>query len=359
MVVVGSLMGSIVTVAATGCTTLIGTTHAAKYCAVMEDSIGLYPGNSVTRKGVPVGTVDEIERGQLWVTVKFKLDNGVNIPSDASAVTRTSSILADRSLELSGGDSSRGELKPGQCIPLARSATAKNISEGLAALNTVVRQTMDAGNGDTLSRLLRSASGQLDGNGRDLRAAISDFAEAVHDSGSDMSTADELVKGTSSLMTTTVENWATIDSVLQHAPPVARELGPLFEGMVPVLGGIGGLLQALLDVTTHLRGVVWNTLDTAASTVRLLSDHTGVIVMYAGTLPNILDGIRNLWARVNWRGVPVLSPRVAAGPQDTGQVCARNDINQKDHCGLFYGVPDGITSVDMLQMVLNGGIQRP
>lgn len=355
MVVAGAILGSI-TIAAAGCSTLSGTTDATKYCAVMEDSVGLYPGNSVTRKGVPIGTVDAIERGPLSVTVRFKLDNGVYVPSDVGAVTRATSILADRSLELSGGDVSHGSLEPRQCIPLERSATAKNISEGLAALNTVARQTMDAGNGDTLARLLQSASGQLEGNGHDLRSAISDFAEAVRDSGSDMLTADEFVKGASSLMTTTVENWATIDAVLRHAPPVTRELTPMFEGMTPVLGGIGGLLQALLDVTTHLRGVVWNTLDTAASTVRLLSDHTGVIVMYAGTLPNILDGVRNLWARVNWRGVPVLSPRVAAGQQEPGQVCARNDMNRKDHCGLFYGVPDGITSVDILQMVLNGGV---
>ncbi|GAA2400263.1 MlaD family protein [Mycolicibacterium llatzerense] len=350
---------TIAVAAGSGCSTLTHSTPAAEYCAVMDDTIGLYPGNSVTRKGVPVGTVDAVDRGPLSVTVRFRLDDGVSVPGDVGAATRSPTILADRSLELSGGDPARGTLKPQACIPLERTATAKSISDGLAAFNNVIRQTMDAGQGDTLTRLVTAASSQLDGNGPGLRQALSDFANAVKDSGGDMATADQLIRGTSSLMTTTVQNWAGIDAVLEHAGPVARETSTLFRGLTPVLSKVAPLLQLLVDVTTHLRGIVWNTLDTAAKTVRLLSDHTGVIVMNAGTLPNVLDGIRNFWARVNVRSIPVLSPRVAAGPQDDGQICARNDMNQKDHCGLFYGVPDGITSIDMLQLVLKGGAKQP
>ncbi|SHU39731.1 Mce family protein [Mycobacteroides abscessus subsp. abscessus] len=356
----GAIVVMATALAASGCSISSRGSHtAATYCAVMDDAIGLYPGNSVTRKGVPVGVVDAIDRGAMSVTVRFSLDRGVNVPDDTAAATRAPTILADRSLELSGGDPARGLLQPQACIPLERTATAKSISEGLAAFNSVIRQTMDAGKGDTLSRLVAAASGQLDGNGPGLRKALSDFAGAVRDAGRDMATADQLIRGSSSLMTTTDQNWSAIDATLQHAAPVSRELAVVFTGVLPMLTALPPLAQALMDVTTHLHGIVWNTLDTAAKAVRLLSDHTGVIVMYAGTLPNIVDGVRNLWARVNFRSIPVLSPRVAAGPQDDGQVCARNDMNQKDHCGLFYGVPDGITSIDMLQLVLKGGVTKP
>ncbi|SLG56306.1 MlaD family protein [Mycobacteroides abscessus] len=348
-------------VSAGGCATVSRPAPDGQYCAVMDDSIGLYVGNSVTRKGVPVGAVAGIERGLMSITVRFNLEDGTLIPADVTAVTRTPTILADRSLELHGGDRTRGVLLPNACISLARTATAKSISEGLASINTVFSHTMDAGRGDTLKRLVLEMSTQLDGNGPGIREALSSFAAGVRDPVATLTTADQLITDASELMTTTTENWAAIETVLQHVVTVVTELDSVFKGLGPLLGSIGPLLQAFLDVATHLRGIVWSSLDTAAATVRLLSDHTGVIVMNAGTLPNILDGVRSFWARIHAnppRMIPVLSPRVAAGPQDNGQICSRTDMDNKDHCGLFYGVPDGITSVDLLQLVLNGGVPR-
>ncbi|SHU87039.1 MlaD family protein [Mycobacteroides abscessus] len=340
--------------------TVARTQGASGYCAILSDSIGLYPGNSVTRMGVPIGQVDHVEALATSVRVAFTLDHGVSVPGDVFAVTRTPTILADRTLELTGGHAT-GHLLQGDCIPMQRTETAKSITESTAAITNVVRQLSDAGRGQAVDRLVRVAAAQLDDTGPGMRDALSSLAGAVDDPRT--FNADQLIRDIATTLRGITANWADLESLLRLAPSGLDSLSlGLFQAVSSLIGPrVNPIFQVLLDMATHLHDIVWNTLDTATATVRLLSEHTGVIVMYAGTLPNILDGIRNFWARVRTREIPIVSPRVEAGPSDNGTVCSRTSLDPqgKDHCGFFYGVPDGVTSVDLLQLVLNGGVKNP
>jgi ABC-type transporter Mla subunit MlaD len=75
---------------------------SAGYCADMPDSVGLYPGNPVTQMGYQVGLVKQVRPAGDHVEVTFSLDSGRRYPADVKAVTRSKSLLADRSLELVG-----------------------------------------------------------------------------------------------------------------------------------------------------------------------------------------------------------------------------------------------------------------
>lgn len=337
--------------------------QSAGYCAILSDSIGLYPGNSISRRGVPIGRVERVDIVASTVRVTFALDGGVAVPSGVGAVTRSTSILADRSLELTGGEGTTGELMPGQCIPIERTATAKSMTEGIAAGTSLINQLSGTGREGNVNRLMRAVGGELRGKGEVIRETMSDFTGALDGQGNAPFEADGLVADLAALMRGIDANWAELAALMQHLPTGLDSLSlGLFQALRGLIGPrLNPLLQMLLDMATHLHGLVWNTLDTATATVKLLSEHTGVIVMYAGTLPNILDGIRNFWARVRTREIPVISPRVEAGPSDNGTVCSRTNLDpqQQNHCGFFYGVPDGVASTDILQLVLNGGVKQP
>ena len=53
-------------------------------------------------------------------------------------MTRSTSILADRALELVGNYESGPKLTPGECIPLARSVTPKSLSEVIGSATNFV-----------------------------------------------------------------------------------------------------------------------------------------------------------------------------------------------------------------------------
>lgn len=332
-------------------------------CAIMADSIGLYQGNSVTRMGVPVGTVDRIEPTSAAVRVTFSLNGGIAIPAQTKAVTRNPTILADRSLELSGGIAGEGVLTPGNCIPLERTATAKSISESISSTSTLVTQITNAGQGDTLNRLLGALDQQLAGNGPAVRDTFGNLAAVAGAPARDTIAGTQLLRDLSAVMKTNSDNWAYIESTLRPLPGVLQQLssGVLWSAATIFGPTLDRIVRVLLDMATHYHDILWNTLDAATATFRLLAEHTGVIVMYAGTLPNILDGVRSFWARLRARNIPVLSPRVAAGVADDGKVCSQTDLDPggKVRCGFFYGVPEGISSVDVLQLVLNGGVKQP
>lgn len=338
--------------------------HAARttgYCVIMSDTTGVYVGNTVTRMGVPIGIVDRVEAGTTSVRLTFALNAGITVPDGVTAVTRTPSLLADRSLELSGGDPGGSNLQPGVCISPDHTVAAKSISEGIAAIETVINQVANAGGGNTIKRIVDVASKEVGGNGQAMRDTFTALSSAVTDPSLQAST-DRLLADAPSVMNAITENWSTIEAILDHAPGLDELTTRTFPALGQVLGpNLTGIFKALLDVATVFHDVTWNTLDTATKTMRLLAEHTGVIVTWAGTLPNIIDGIRSFWARLRGRVIPVTSPRVTAGPSGDGQVCAQTDMDPtgKNHCGFFYGVPDGITTVDVLQLVLRGGVKQP
>lgn len=334
----------------------------AHYCALMTDSIGLYQGNAVTRMGVPIGTVEAIDGGTMSVRVTFRLNRGVTVPAEAQAVTRTPTILADRSLELVGGDSSAGELQAGSCIPLERTSTARANSATIAAITTLLNQVNGA-SGDTVNRLVGAANSQLVGNGSTIRETLKLFAGALGSPGPPIT--DQPIKQAAALLSAATANWDTIEGSITRIPPLMTTIGT---SVVKPLGDIIGLdldrlVSFAVDLATVYHDLLWNTLGTATATTRLLSDHTGVIVTYGGTFPNMLDWIRKFWAirlHVNpQRPIPVQSPRVDAGGTDDGMVCARLRPNGKNHCGLFYGVPAGMTTAELLELSLHGGANRP
>ena len=109
----------------------------------------------------------------------LRINESRPIPRDVKAVTRSTSILADRSLELVGNYSSGPRLVAGQCIPRSRTSTPLSISQvigsatnfvnginpdGSTNIKDALRGVDEAvkGNGAGLNRLLTTSSSLLD-----------------------------------------------------------------------------------------------------------------------------------------------------------------------------------------------------
>ncbi|MGV0625541.1 MlaD family protein [Mycolicibacter minnesotensis] len=336
---------------------------SARYCATMPDSLGLYAGNTVTRRGVPIGKIDRVEGGTVSVRVTFLLNRGIAVPAGVHAVTRSPTVVADRSLELIGGDLAAGTLRPGECIPLERTSTTRANSEILGTFTTVLRQLTGQEQGRPPGRLVKALGHELTGSGPTLRDALKLLAQTAGGAGGGEAVANQQLKEAVSLMRSATANWSTIDTLFAMTAPTAQAVADIVPPLVDFVNAeLNPLVQMVRDLTTLYHDLVWNTLDAATVTLRLLSEHSGVIVMYAGTLPNILDGVRSFWARIHVnppRPIPLVSPRVNAGRTDDGKVCSRVAPDGEDHCGLFYGLPDGTTTTDLLQLVLDGGVQQP
>src|ERR1700721_2384269 len=93
-----SALALVVAVCATSCCAQ-RESRSVQFCAIMSDSVGLYTGNPVTQMGYRIGSVDSITPEDSSVEIRFTITENRPIPADVKAVTRSTSILADRSLE--------------------------------------------------------------------------------------------------------------------------------------------------------------------------------------------------------------------------------------------------------------------
>ena len=195
------LVACAVVTAATSCassaTSATSATSAAAatsthHCAVLPDSVGLYVGNPVTQMGYKIGTIDDIKPGPQSVRVDFTLNQKRTLPGDVKAVVRSTSILADRALELVGNYDGGATLSSAECVPLERASTPKSLSEIIGSANTfleginpqtssnigdVIKQLDQAAqhNGAGINRILTTSSRMLDSPD----AAISDMSSIV------------------------------------------------------------------------------------------------------------------------------------------------------------------------------------
>ncbi|MFZ0228876.1 MAG: MlaD family protein, partial [Mycobacterium sp.] len=142
----------------------VGKQQAARYCAIMPDSIGLYVDNPVTQMGYPIGKIAAITPAALSVRVDFTVDDGRVLHKDVKAVSRSNSILADRSLELVGNFDSGPQLPAGGCVPLSRSMTPKSLSEVVGSSTTFINSINPAGS-DNVGAVVRGVDQALSQQG--------------------------------------------------------------------------------------------------------------------------------------------------------------------------------------------------
>ena len=158
--------------------TLVGKQQAVRYCAIMPDSIGLYVDNPVTQMGYPIGKIAAITPAALSVRVDFTVDNGRMLPKDVKAVSRSNSILADRSLELVGNFESGPQLPAGGCIPLSRSVTPKSLSEVVGSSTTFINSINPAGS-DNVGAVVRGVDQALSKQGPGVNKLLTTTSAVV------------------------------------------------------------------------------------------------------------------------------------------------------------------------------------
>lgn len=146
--------------------------------------------------GYPIGKVTTISAETTHVRVDFTADASRPLPGDVKAIVRSTSILADRSLELVGNYGGGPRLAAGTCVPLNRSSTPKSLSEVIGSatqfvnsinpdgsnnIGDVVKGLDQAtrGTGPNINQLLSTSSAVLDSPD----AAINDISSITSNLG--------------------------------------------------------------------------------------------------------------------------------------------------------------------------------
>lgn len=343
------LVGSMI---AAGCGSNGNGARATSYCAILSDTVGLYVGNPVTQMGFQLGTISKITPGIKSVRVDFSVTDGRLMPQDVKAVIRSTSILADRALELVGNYGSGPTLQPGECVPLSRTVTPKSLSEVIGSANTFVKGISPA-------------------DSSNIGDVVSHFAQATHDVGPGV---NEILTKSSELLNNPDTQISQMGSIVGNLADLTQTLVHLRDPMKQILNDsvittpfvrdfavatanfdqvAGMIIKMLSDLEVHAGDELQLTLDAVSDVLRINTPHApGWVSLFGGILKPLPFWINDIANHLNnhefhlFFRPPMYRIRTPDGPL----VCAIMNSSNPGSCANVSGQPYGV-DINLLQYV--------
>lgn len=340
-----------VTIAGTGvgCAAPARQKQAVDHCAIMSDSIGLYVGNPVTQLGYRIGEVTRIADRTTDVQVDFSVVADNPLPADVKAITRSTSILADRSLELVGNYESGPKLTPGQCIPLNHSVTPKSLSEVIGSATDFVNSISpeDSSNvAGTIDGLARS----LHDNGAGVNRLLSTSSALLDSPDEAISDMASVVANLSDLTTTLTEIRGPMKQILLDAVETTPDVNSAFDGGARFTDVFPELVTMVADLEKNMGDETQLTLDSVSMALRKISPHSNALADLFNPVPWWINTAANHFNKqqftIAWR-----PPMYRIPTHDGLAQCGFMNTVMPGSCADVAGQPYAV-DVALLQYVL-------
>jgi virulence factor Mce-like protein len=302
--------------------------------AQFESSAGLYPSNNVQVLGMKVGSVTKVTPKTGYVEVEFTVDKDVTIPADAQAVTLQTSILAERSVELTPPYRSGPAMEDHATIGLSRTKTPVEFTKTLDMIDRLAGSLGGDGKGNGAVRtLVDSAALMASGNGDSIKSALGELSKALKLGADGGAQSKEQLTAVIDNLSTLMNAAAANDSMLRDFGSTVRVLsqvladedlgsGTTGKQFNVVLTQLGDLLEQNRD---EINAVLANTDTTLNTTVELKRE----VAELLDIAPLTLDNFYNIFDRENGSArAHLLTDKVLFDSQTIKEVCNLMHLRQ-------------------------------
>lgn len=229
--------------------------------AMFADVLDLVPKSTVKINDITVGAVTDVDLDGYTALVTMELQNDIDLPDDAVARLRQTSLLGEKFVELDapadGGNAER--LGDGDLIQLEQTGRNPEVEEVLGALSLV----LNGGGVAQLKTIASELNNALEGREDSARSVLQQldvFTETLDDNKGDIVDAIERLN---QLAISVRQQQGTIDEALDELPSALRSLDRQREDLVTMLES----LNELGDVGVR---VIEQSKDTTIETIRQL-----------------------------------------------------------------------------------------
>ncbi|MFF0637892.1 MlaD family protein [Nocardia sp. NPDC004151] len=314
------------------------------YCAVMPDAVGLYAGNKVTMRGIPVGTVDSVDSDGTKVKVKFSVDAKYPVYADAAATTVSDSIVADRNLAVLNGGKNLAHWDSSKCI--TKSLTPKSITETLTALAGLSSQLQQEQAPDALAHGLSGLDAATRGAGPQINEIVKKLGSALAQPDADIGHLAGIFDAFASVGEKVEQHWGDLRSMLLRLGPALNNASTELLGPgAQLIDRLGELLPMLNDLATIAGDPIMRALDDTLPLVRLLRANVGSLSEVVRKMPVLTDAAQNVMGN----GITYGSPRAALPAPQSEQVCAALNAVTPGSC---TDAANGMVNVPLVPLVL-------
>lgn len=303
-----------VAVLATGCST-VGTNgiydmplpggadlgdHPYRVTVQFADVLDLVPQAAVKVNDVVVGRVSRIGLGGAdgWTAqVTLEINGDVDLPADAVASLRQSSLLGEKFVELaapSEAPSSAGRLRDGAVITADRTNRHTEVEEVFGALSLL----LNGGGIGQLRTINQELSDVLSGNEPQIRAFLSNVDKLVTDLDSRRGDITAALDGLNRLSATLAGRKDQIEGALTDLTPGLRALTEQRSALVTMLQSLDSLSDVAVETIDRGRADMVADLKAIAPVLNRLADAGQNLPRALEILPTFpftdpaLDGIK-------------------------------------------------------------------
>jgi phospholipid/cholesterol/gamma-HCH transport system substrate-binding protein len=269
--------------------------------AYFDEFKGIYVGDDVTVRGVPVGTVTSVEPEADRVKVEFQIDDDIHVPDDVKAAVIAQSLVSVRSIALGPVDSEGSPLQDGAVIPQSRTAIPvewDDIKDQLVELTSALGPNGANKRGAT-SELISAGADFLDGQGASLNTTIRNLSEAMSTLSDNSGELFATVRNLQVFITAIKDSDSQMRLFNQRLATVAASLNQDRHALV---GALEGLNSAFGKIDTFLR----QNRQITISTLKELRQTTSVLAQNRQYIADLLQvaptGISNFYNIMDPRG---------------------------------------------------------
>jgi phospholipid/cholesterol/gamma-HCH transport system substrate-binding protein len=243
-----------VAVAATGCSSFTGIydiplpggadlgDRSFTVKARFKDVLDLVPQSGVKVNEVPVGRVEDIQLApDGWTAeVTMRINGEVDLPANALAMLRQSSLLGEKYVELSPPPpaQSSGKLADGALIPIEHTNRNTDIEEVLGALSML----LNGGGIEQLQTIAQEMNNALTGNEADIRKTLGGVDRLVSTLDESKSDITRAIDGVNRLA-------GTLNDEKDQLANVIDSLGPGLKVLTDQRGQLVRMLQSLQSLS--------------------------------------------------------------------------------------------------------------
>jgi virulence factor Mce-like protein len=271
------------------------------------------------------------------------------IPEGVTAVVRSTSVLADRALELVGNYDSGAKLTPGRCVPVSRSFTPKSLSQVIGAANTFING-INPSDSTNIGATIGQVEQALRGNGAGINEILATSSSLLESPDAAIGDLGSIVDKLSTLTGALAEQRGTIEQILNDAVETTPDLHRTVVGARELAGPLPNIISAVSDIEIQGGDTIQLLLDQISDLIRVGSPHArGLSTLLLGLAPYTINAIaknvNNHVFNIGFRP-PLYRVRTPNG----GIVCLMMNATNPGSCAVVGGQPYFV-DVNLLQYV--------
>ena len=283
--------------------------HPYRVTAEFSDVLELVPQSLVKVNDVSVGTVRgiDVDPADWRAVVTLELPSDVELPANAVARVRTTSLLGEKFVELAApvAEPPRGRLADGDHIPVQRTGRATEVEEVLGALSLL----LSGGGIEQIRTIAAELTAALEGNEPQLRALLADLDTLVSGLDARRDEINRALDGLNRLAATLAAQRGQITTALDGLAPGLAVLADQRVELVGMLTALDRLSVVATDTIQRSRDdlladleLLRPTLQQLAAAGQDLPHALEIIATYPFPDAAVREGIKGDFANLYVRG---------------------------------------------------------